>query len=274
MKRLVLLLLLLSFAATQAQKFDVADFNKKTAIAEWLVEYDLAAWWSTDSLMTKDRSRLAQLGKEWFCFQDSTKAWHAVYGKYEDGKYDQVFHFLVRSATDVKESAEKIAPEFLNAHAKALNKALDASREIRNSSRLRFNHYIRKNDQGNFEVYIFPAFQPDATAVYGGEFIYEISPDNELIRDESYYQGQFRGFKSNPDAEIWINYQELEKPSLGSVFFAWYYKPYFAKIVIDNKESSSAPFNGGNGWTWIHVEKDLKKEAKEKRKAKKKKKEN
>ena len=258
--------ILLLFFKIQAQKIDIKDFNEKTAISAWLVNYDLAAWWSTDYLMTKDESRIAKLGKEWFCFQDSTHTWHAVYGKYENGVYDQVFHFIVKSSSDVKESTDKMDPDFLSAHAKALNRAFEQSKGIRDSSGLRFNNYIRKNENGNFDVYIFPAFQPNGTAVYGGEFIYEITPENRIVKDESYYQGQFRGFKSKPPREIWLNYRELEKPSLGSVFFAWYYKPYFTKIVIDNKETSTMPFKGDNEWTWIHVEKDLRKEAKAKRK--------
>ncbi|TDT40562.1 hypothetical protein CLV90_3411 [Maribacter spongiicola] len=272
MKKHFFLVAFLTIFTIQAQRFDIKDFNEKTAIAEWLVDYDLAAWWSTDSLMTKDKSRINRIGKEWFCFQDSTQTWHSVYGKYENGVYDQVFHFIVKSSSDVKESTKKINSEFLNSHAKALNKAFEQSKGIRDSSGLRFNNYIRKNEKGNFNVYILPAFQPDGTAIYGGEFIYEITPENQIVNDQSYYQGNFRGFKTDPPREIWINYRELEKPSLGSVFFAWYYQPYFTKIVIDNKESFSTPFKGGTEWTWIHAEKDLKKEAKAKRKEERKKK--
>lgn len=266
MKKYLFIVTFLAVFSIQARRFDIKDFNEKTEVAEWLLDYDLAAWWSTDTLMTKDKSRIKRIGKEWFCFQDSTKTWHSVYGKYENGVYDQVFHFIVKSSSDVKESEEKIDSEFLNSHAKALNKAFEQSKTIRDSSGLRFNNYIRKNENGNFDVFILPAFQPDGTAVYGGEFIYEINTENQIVKDQSYYQGNFRGFKSDSTKEIWLNYRELEKPSLGSVFFAWYYKPYFKKIVIDNKENFSSPFSDGNGWTWITAERDLKKEAKEKRK--------
>lgn len=266
MRKYLIIVTFLAVFTAQAQRFDIKDFNEKTEVAEWLVDYDLAAWWSTDSVMTKDKSRINRIGKEWFCFQDSTKTWHSIYGKYENGVYDQVFHFIVKSSTDVKESTEKIDSNFLNSHAKALNKAFEQSKSIRDSSGLRFNNYIKQNEKGNFNVYILPAFQPDGTAVYGGEFVYEITPENEIVNDLSYYQGNFRGFKTDATKEIWINYRELEKPTLGSVFFAWYYKPYFTKIVIDNKENFSSPFKGDMGWTWIHVERDLVKEAKEKRK--------
>ena len=80
---------------------------------------------------------------------DIAKLYHSVYGKYENGVYDQIFHFIVKSSADVKESEEKIDSQFLNAHAKALNKAFEQSRGIRDSSGLRFNNYIRKNEKGN-----------------------------------------------------------------------------------------------------------------------------
>lgn len=252
----ILFLYLLLTPSLRAQKIDIKDFYEKSAIAEWLVNYDKAAWWSTDSLMTKDKSRIERLGKEWFCFQDSTNTWHSVYGKYENGVYDQVFHFVVKSQSEVKESAEVLDQNFLAAHAKALNRAFQAADSITSSSGIAFNNYIRKKENGNFEVYIFPAFQTNGVAVYGGEFVYEISPDNEIVKDNSYYQGQFRGFKSNPPREIWLNYRELDQPSLGAVFFAWYYKPYFTKIHIDTKKSISLPMQDSDRWIWVHSEKE------------------
>ena len=47
---------------------------------------------------------------------------------------------------------------------------------------------------------------------------------------------------------------------------------YWFCVTVTNKENFSSPFNGGNGWTWITAERDLKKEAKEKRKKERKKK--
>lgn len=247
------------FYKVEAQKFDVKDFNEKASIAEWLLDYDLAAWWSTDSLLAKENTRINQLGREWFCFKDSTNVWHSIYGKYENGVYNQIFHFVVRSSTDVKESSEILSQNFLIEHAKALTIAFEESKSIRESSGLRFNHYIKKNERGNFDVYIFPAFQPNGLTAYGGEFIYEITPESKIVKNNSYFQGEFKGFKSSPPREIWLNYTELEKPTLGSIFFAWYYKSYFTKIMIDNNTSFSTPFKDDNNWTWIHVEKDLKK---------------
>src|SRR5262245_32157218 len=88
---------LIVFGQTARTKpaFDINDFNKKLEIAQWLVAYDTVAWKTTDLVMAADKSELARLGREWFCFQDSKGVWHAIYGKLENSKFDQVFHYVV-----------------------------------------------------------------------------------------------------------------------------------------------------------------------------------
>ncbi len=246
-----------AFAQTDQSKspnFDIADFNEKLKVAEWLVEYDLVAWKTTDVLMTHDQKEIAKLGAEWFCFQDKNGLWHAVYGKYANEKYDLVFHFTMDKTSKITRINEKVDAEFLNLHAKALVKAneqMDAA--LKDKAVPRFNQYIKQNADKTFSVWILPAFQTDGTAVYGGEFIYTIdNKASKILKDESYFQGAFRGFKAKPPREIWLNYSELEKPTLGAIFFVWYYKPYFTKIFIDNAKSTSTVIEN----TWVHIEKE------------------
>jgi hypothetical protein len=108
-------------------------------------------------------------------------------------------------------------------------------------------------------VWFLPAFQSDGFAVYGGEFIYTIdAKSGKITKDDSYFQGQFRAFNSQPPREISLNYSEREKPTLGSIFFVWYYKTYFTRITIDNSRSASAAIKTGDSYAWVHVEKDKK----------------
>ena len=121
-----------------------------------------------------------------------------------------------------------------------------------------FNQYIRRNSDNTFDVWMFPAFQTNGVAVYGGEGIYQIdSTGSKIIADTSYFQQGFRGFKADPPREIWLNYRDIEKPTLGTVFFVWYYKSYFTNIYIDNlKSTSTVVKDGKNGYLWVNVEKD------------------
>lgn len=261
MKKILTLLFIELTTLTYGQKskepnFDIEDFNKKMEVAEWLYEYDMIAWRTSDSVMTQDKKDLERLGNDWFCFQKND-TWHAVYGKYEDKQFDLVFHFKVDSDGEVSKTTETVDTSLLYRYSRALQTANEQISNLKDTVNLRFNQYIKENDDKTLSVWILPAFQPNSVAVYGGEFIYTINETGtKVIKDDSYFQGEFRGFKVDSPREIWINYRDTEKPTLGAVFFAWYYKSYFTKIVIDNSESISTPFKSDNSWTWIHAKKE------------------
>ena len=120
MKKLLLtfIILSLSFSALgqkppqKGPKFDIADFNKKVADAEWLVEYDGVAWKTTDVVMQQDQDELAKLGAEWFCFKHTNGSWNAVYGKLTDSGYEMVFRFVMDPGGKVVRSTEKSTRNF------------------------------------------------------------------------------------------------------------------------------------------------------------------
>ena len=240
--------------------FDIEDFNKKFEVAEWLCKYDMIAWWTSDSAMTQDKKEIERLGKEWFCFQDQSYVWHAVYGKYENGIFDLVFHFTVDINSKVKRIYDKVDTILLNSYSRALITANNQINEVSNTNNLRFNQFIKQNENNTFSVWIFPAFQPNSTAVYGGEFIYIIdNSGTKILSNQSYFQGDFRGFKVDEPREIWLNYRDTEKPTLGAIFFVWYYKQYFTSIYIDCSKSNSTAFkHEDNTYTWIHAVKEPK----------------
>lgn len=240
---------------TAGPKFDIDDFSKKFEVAQWLVRYDTVAWKTTDLVMAGDKSELARLGREWFCFQDPKGSWHAVYGKLENSKFDQVFHFVVDDAGKITRTTDKIDQEFLIAYAKALQLAQKKLVEAIPANSPTHNTYIKRNDDKTFNVWLFPAYQTNDVAVYGGEFIYTIDATAEKItKDESYFQGNFRGFNAKPPREIWLTYTEKEKPTLGSIFFVWYYKEYFTRIFIKNAKSTSTVIKDGSEYVWVHME--------------------
>lgn len=244
---------------TQKPEFDIADFNKKFEVVQWLVRYDDVAWKTTDLLMASDKAELARLGKEWFCFQAKDGLWHAVYGKLLNDKFELVFHYVVDAGGKITRTSEKIDDQFLVSHGRALNLAVTKLSESIPADSPRHNSYIKQNPDKSFTVWLLPAFQTNGIAVYGGEFIYSIDATAQKItKDESYFQGAFRGFKSEPPREIWLNYREQDKPTLGSIFFVWYYKQYFTRIFIDNSKTTSTVIKTGDEYMWVHAVKDQK----------------
>lgn len=265
MKRLYSLLFIFVFAlpllaqekAVEKPPFDIADFQKKVEAAQWLVEYDRVAWKSSDIVMAQDEKVLARLGTEWFCFKDEKGVWHAVYGKLSESGYEAVLHFVSDEQGTVTRSDAKLDKTFLDSHARALVTAREKLLSVIPNGSPRFNQYIRLNSDKTFSVWMLPAFQTDGTAVYGGEGIYTIdAAGTKILKDESYFQLAFRGFRSTPPREIWLDYSELEKPTLGAVFFVLYYKPYFTRIFIDNKLSTTTLLTTDAGYMWTHVVKE------------------
>lgn len=256
---IVLLLATAAFAQKIADKgpeFDVNDFNKKFEVAQWLVEYDNVAWKTTDVVVQQDKKDLERLGAEWFAFKDKANIWHAVYGKLSDSGYEAVFHFQMDPSGKITKTDAKPDQEFLNGHARALATSRAKLMTSIPKDSPRFNQYIRQNSDKTFSVWMLPAFQTNGVAVYGGEGIYTVDPSGQkILKDESSFQPNFRGFKSTPPREIWLDFKEMKKPSLGAIFFVWYYKPYFTRIFIDNEKSTSTAIKTEEGYIWTHVEK-------------------
>jgi hypothetical protein len=270
---LIVTLAFLSVGSTVGQTksgptFDTQDFAQKAELAKWLVIYDEVAWHTSDVAMAEDKAEVAKLGQEWFCFQDARKTWHAVYGKLTDHGYDAVFHYTLDATGKINRTSEKIDQGFLNAHTRALAVSRSKLKAIISNGSPLFNQYIRKEDDSSLSVWLLPAFQTDGTAVYGGEAFYKLDPTGtKVLKEETYFLPNYHGFKTSPAREIWLDYPEVEKPTLGSVFFVWYYKSYFTNIFINNTKSTSTVIKADNDYMWLNIEKDDKKKTTEKQKS-------
>jgi hypothetical protein len=166
---LLLLVGLVAFGQTTKSdlpKFDVVDFSKKFETVQWLVEYDNVAWKTTDFIMELPKAELAGLGREWFCFQDKNKVWHAVYGGLAEGKYEAAVHVEMDANQKIAKSSQKLDQDFLNKHALALKTGLDKLQATIPAGSPRFNQFIRENSDKSFSVWLLPAFQPNRMAVY------------------------------------------------------------------------------------------------------------
>lgn len=235
--------------------FDMEKFNKYAEQSSWLYEYDAIAWWTSDSVLTEPESERNKLGTEWFCFRDENKTWHAVYGKFADNKYDVVFHYEVDTNYVVRKTQSDIDTAITYPLARAMSKInLDTIVKIQ----VRHNSYVQQNDDNEIEIWYFPAFQTDNTAIWGSEYWFKFDSTGNKLLDSRIINRGYWGVKPDENKEITIDYIEYETPPPGAIFFAWYYRKFFKKITINRKFGQSSPFynenNGNEYWNWIHTD--------------------
>jgi hypothetical protein len=264
MKNVLSLLLFLSFAGMlpaqppAPRDFDVASFNERFRTVEWIYDYEMVSWAVTDSIRTRSRDKIRQIDRDWFCYQDRDSVWHAVYGNFDGSRYQVVFFFTVDTTFGVRED-RKIPPQsFLVPYAKAIETAYKRLTQDHDSLPVVLSHYIRKNSDGTFTVWFFPAMLQRDMAVYGGEFSYTIDPSGtRIISSSGYYTGRFKGFPVDKGLEeIRLDYSDTDTPPLGAILFVWEYKPYFKSIKIETSHTiSSVLRDHGGGYYWVHVEK-------------------
>jgi len=266
----ILLLFVLCSGMAQAQKkaqqpaFDMAAFMDKAATARWLYIYDKVAWWTTDSITQQPKELLQKLGKEWFCYQDSTDNWHAVYGRFDSASYSQVLHFVVDTDAHVSITGALVDTGICNPFSRAINTAYRMAWPVIDSLGLRFNHYVRFSGKEHIEVFLFPAFQQDMYAPFGGEFVYTLDAGGtKVLEDRSYYQGKFRAVKANAEQTVLLDYSELEEPTLGGIFYLWYYKKYFKQIYLRTQTYTHTLYKSESGpYSWLHLQNPKEKPAK------------
>lgn len=234
----------------------VKRFNLKMDTVYWLCEYDDIAWWTSDSVLATPKEEQSRLGGEWFCIKKGD-TWHALYGKYENNKFHMVYHYEVDTTNKVKRVFSSIDSSTLNSHCRALINANKRMKEFPDSVRVRFNQYIRRNPDNTLSVWLLPAFTTNSIAVYGGEFYYLFDETgNNLVAKSEYSQG-YKGFKPDKSKEIWLNYELQDEPTLGAIFFVWYYRAYFNRIVADAKKFKSTLFyEKDKGYYWVHAVKE------------------
>ncbi len=258
MKYILYFLALFSFAqpvASQGQTDSTAlSLHSKLKLAKWFSFYNTVVWWTTDSMLASSDAETANLKPVWFCF-DEPGGWHALYGSYERGGFQMAFHYTVDSLSRVKRVYLPIDSSMANAYSRALIGADMLCKPLKDSMGIPFNRYVLRGEDSSVIVWVFPAFSKESGAVYGAELCYRFDKTGiQLLEKQEYVQQCFRFFKIGRDRVIWLDYKDLHQPTLGAVYFAWYYRKYFPEIWIENKTSETKlSYDQNDGqYYWVH----------------------
>lgn len=263
-KRTTVLFIIIFFFILNAQKsltqenpqdFDFDQFQRKFEIVLWLCEYDHIAWITTDAIIAHEKEKVENLGSEWFCFKDKNERWHAVYGKYENGSYQQILHYVVGERNEVIKTDEILSDEIVMPRVCAIYIALQRCQEL-GLGEISFNSFIRELKTGELELWLLPAFQSDNQCLYGMEFFFKFDKSgNQILESKKKSIGGLRGFKPDKEKDIQLDFTSFEQPTIGGIFFVWYYKEYFKSISMVTKRYISTVFYNSDSkeWLWIHA---------------------
>lgn len=259
MKSWLLLAVLLLTQTVQAQKNNTRSFSEKLETAQWMREYDSVAWRMSELVTEATYEELARIGREWFCYKGTDSLWNGVYGKFKDGKYDQVLHYRLNTNDTIDVVPDSIDAVMLVAVSKAINVAYREAGVILGRSYVKMNKFIQYHQDKTITIWLMPALQPSDVAMYGGEFYYHFDESGtKVLEREEYYKGHFKGFKIGKTREVRLNYEDADEPTQGAIYFALQYQRSFSEIHIDTRGSTSLlAFSREKGYYWRHADKSL-----------------
>ena len=240
--KIALIFVLLVANAQVSRSEEIVDslltrqINTIQKVANWLIAYDHVAWASSDMLRSATAEDQSRMGREWFCYADSNRAWHAVYGKYEEGSYQVAVHYVSNIITGRLEkttTSPDLALTLGLAH--AINSAYKQLEADSANKRIQYNHYAKQDEDGKYLVWIFSGAQRDGTLTYGKEYHYRFDTDCSTLLTKNVINKPLMGAAPNPKLPLTMDYSDLEAPTLGAVFFASNFSKLFSDVYIKTK---------------------------------------
>lgn len=251
----IFLFLVLSYASAMIGKaqsagkeFDTIQFNRQIEFANQLIEYE----YYTELTINKFSQQEDVTTIEWFSYTENA-AWHTVGGNTVDNKFSIIHHVKFDSLYSISDYKGSYDTSELNAKGIALSKANIQFQIIRDTTSIYFNSFVISKPDQTISIWYLPAFQPSGQAIYGyeREFIFDSTGKN-LLRQNS-YSNILTGVWIGQPRELWLNYRNTDKPTIGSVFFAQSFRDYFTRIRIDTWNSTSTVTKETNGnYVWTH----------------------
>lgn len=234
---------------TTEKVFDTAQFAKNLDFANWLTEYEYVTQLGAEKFMHQPEIN----SPVWFSYY-MDKEWYIVGGKGENEVFNIIHHLQIDSLSGVNESKVSFDTMMLKTLGIALIQSEKQFQLIRDTSNLFYNSFAFLNPDQTISIWYLPAFQPSGQAVYGCEWEYIFDNNGKkLIRQNSVIT-KITGIWIGQPRELWLNFRDTDKPTVGSLFFAMSFRDYFTRLRIDTRISTSTTSSDNNGnYTWTHV---------------------
>ena len=237
------------------------NFKANFEIAQYLYNYDLVAWGSSDSVsaqLDKNPSLADSLGAEWCCYKEGNN-FHAVYGKYykDTDKYSIVFHYILDNNYEIKRSDSRVDMNKALSFARAIHNSFSVVERFKDSSDIRLNWYVRNDSVGNIEVWCMPAIPSEGNIVYGGDFFYKFDTTGKVLIDSSWHHDHFYDIKERDIKETTsLVSNAFDYPAVGDMALSLnilrMYKQKCRMVIIYTKNYKSGIAKDKNGYSFIH----------------------
>ena len=236
-------------AQTAKKEFDTTQFIKHLEFANWLIEYEYVTQLGAEKFVHQPEINTPI----WFSYiQDKT--WLIVGGHGDTESFDIIHKLQIDSLSDVTEYNGNFDTAKIKSMGIALIQAEKQFQLIRDTSSLFFNSFAFTNADQTISIWYFPAFQPSGQAVYGCEWEYIFDKNGKNPIRQNSVISKITGIWIGQPRELWLNFREIDKPTVGSIFFALSFRDYFTRLRIDTRISTSTTARDKNGnYNWIHV---------------------
>ncbi len=235
-------------AQTADHIFDTVQFSKELEIANHLIEYEFYTQLSKDKY-----SKIPEtFNFEWFSYKDNN-IWHSVGGNSIGNAFVIKSHITFDSLNNILDFKSIPDTQNLNALGAALAHADAQFQIVRDTSSIYFNAFVFRNPNETISIRYLPAFQPSGQAIYGCEWEYIFDKSGINLLGQNSYINRITGVWIGQPRELWLNYRNTDKPTIGSIFFALSFRDYFTRIRIDTQISTSTTTKDPKGsYSWVH----------------------
>lgn len=232
--RLLGIALLAAFAArapkaAEPSREAALQIDQNLATARWMLEYDRAAWSSTDLLIKEDKVALRQVSPVWFCLKQNG-TWYAVYGANSPHGYEIAFCY----GEDAGGRFHKVSPpEFpdKDPFGKAIALTLPPILETTRRTTVRFNDYVRR--EGNrIAVYYTPALQSDGKLAYGMQRTAWVDAGGAKLLSEDAHGQVLIGIIPGRQRNLTLEMTDCAVPTPQAIFTMLAYRDLFADIAV------------------------------------------
>lgn len=245
---LVLMLVWMGKAQLPERQFDTAHFNKLLVMADHLIESEFCTQMAIRKFSKPEDSPEI----EWFSYQQNGK-WCTVGGNVSDNTFQIIHHVSFDSLFAMSDYAGPVDTSRLTTSAKVLALANNQFQIVRDTTGIYFDSFVINNPDQTISIFFVPAFQPSGQALYGCEWEYIYNNTGTKALSRNAYINRLTGVWIGQPRELWLNYRNTDKPTLGSVYFALSFRDFFTRLRIDTRISTSTVAKNASGiYTWIH----------------------